>query len=126
VTYYQQAYEIRDKLKLTDGVAESLHNLAEANVALGQYGTAVNQFLKALDISRNGGDMDGVALNSVSQGMLYSGLCRCGRGCTLRPRASRDERRYEVRRSAALGSDVPVNDSKIVIPLFVPMGSAFK
>jgi tetratricopeptide (TPR) repeat protein len=72
LTYYQQAYEIRDKLRLTDGVAESLHNLAETNVALGQYETAVNQFLKALDISRNGGDMDGVALNSVSLGELYS------------------------------------------------------
>ena len=50
LTYYQQAYQIREKLKLTDDMAESLHNLAETNVELGQYDTAVNQYLKALEI----------------------------------------------------------------------------
>ena len=35
LTYYQQAYQIREKLKLTDDMAQSLQNLAEVNVDLG-------------------------------------------------------------------------------------------
>ncbi len=33
-------------------MAESLHNLAEVNVDLGQYDTAVTQYLKALEIAQ--------------------------------------------------------------------------
>jgi len=72
LTYYEQSYQIREKLKLTDALPESLHNLAEANVDLGQYDIAVNQYLKALEIDRNSGDHDGVALNSVSLGALFA------------------------------------------------------
>ena len=53
-------------------MAESLHNLAEVNVELGQYDTAVNQFLKALEIRRNSGDQNGVAINSSSLGALFA------------------------------------------------------
>ena len=72
LTYYQQAYQIREKLKLTDDMAESLYNLADANVDLGQYDTAVTQYLKALEIRRNSGDLSGVAINSSGVGALYA------------------------------------------------------
>ncbi len=72
LTYFQQAYQIREKLKLTADMAASLHNLAETNVKLGQYDTALSQYLKALDISRASGDQSGIALASSSIGALYA------------------------------------------------------
>src|ERR1019366_1724324 len=71
LTSYQQAYQIREKLRLTDGMAESLHNLAETNADLAQHDTAMSQYLKALDIVRNSGDQNGVAINSSSLGDLF-------------------------------------------------------
>jgi tetratricopeptide (TPR) repeat protein len=53
-------------------MADSLHNLAETNVDLGQYDTAVTQYLKALEIRRNSGNQTGVAINSSSLGALFT------------------------------------------------------
>jgi tetratricopeptide (TPR) repeat protein len=72
LTSYQQAYQIREKLKLRDDMAETLQNLASTNVDLGQYDTAVNQYLKALEISRDSGDQNGVAINSSGLGALFT------------------------------------------------------
>jgi tetratricopeptide (TPR) repeat protein len=72
LTSYQQSYQIREKLKLTGDMAQSLQNLAETNADLGQYDTAVNQYLKALEIARNSGDQNGVAVNSSGLGSLFT------------------------------------------------------
>jgi eukaryotic-like serine/threonine-protein kinase len=72
LTSYEQSYQIREKLKLTGDMAQSLQNLAETNVDLGQNDTAVNQYLKALEIARNSGDQRGVAVNSSGLGALFT------------------------------------------------------
>jgi eukaryotic-like serine/threonine-protein kinase len=71
LTYFQQAYEIRDRLKLPEA-AESLRNWAEMNFNLGQYETAQSLFLKALNASRAAGDKADVALASSTMGVLFA------------------------------------------------------
>ncbi len=70
LTYFQQAYQIRDRLK--QDPTESLHNLAETYVKLGQYDTALSQYLKAKDVLRAAGDKSGEALQSSSIGALFA------------------------------------------------------
>jgi tetratricopeptide (TPR) repeat protein len=53
-------------------MAESLLNLASTNVDLGQYDTGVSPYLKALEIARNSGDQNGVAVNSSALGELFT------------------------------------------------------
>src|SRR5271165_7049620 len=71
LTYFQQAYEIRDRLKLPDAT-ESLRNWAEMNFQLGEYDTARSQFLKVLEVSRAAGDKANVALASSTMGVLFA------------------------------------------------------
>jgi serine/threonine protein kinase/tetratricopeptide (TPR) repeat protein len=71
LTYFQQAYEIRDRLKLPDA-PESLRNWAEMNFQLGEYDTARSQFLKVLEVSRGAGDKTNVALASSTMGVLFA------------------------------------------------------
>jgi tetratricopeptide (TPR) repeat protein len=70
LTYFQQAYDIRNKLN--ENATEALHNLAQTNVQLGQYDTALSEYLKALDARRAAGDKDGVALESGDMGALFA------------------------------------------------------
>ena len=70
LTYFQQAYDIRSKLN--QDATEALHDLALTNVQLGQYDTAVTQFVKALDASRASGDKNGIALQSGDLGPLFA------------------------------------------------------
>jgi eukaryotic-like serine/threonine-protein kinase len=70
LTYFQQAYDIRTKLN--QDATEALHDLALTNVQLGQYDTAVAQFLKALDAQRASGDKDGIAVVSADLGTLFA------------------------------------------------------
>ena len=70
LTYFQQAYQIRDRLK--QDPTESLHNLAETYVKMGQYDTALSQYLKAKDALRAAGDKSGEALQSSSMGALFA------------------------------------------------------
>jgi tetratricopeptide (TPR) repeat protein len=72
LTYYQQSYQIQEKLKLTDDMAQSLENLAETNVDLGQYDAAMSEYLKALEIRRNSGDQNGTAVIYSGLGSLYT------------------------------------------------------
>jgi tetratricopeptide (TPR) repeat protein len=46
--------------------------LASNNVDLGQYDAAVNQYLKALEIRRNSGDQNGIAINLSDLGALFA------------------------------------------------------
>jgi eukaryotic-like serine/threonine-protein kinase len=70
LTYFQQAYQIRDRLK--QDPTESLHNLAETYVKLGQYDIALSQYLKAKEAFRSAGDKSGEALESSSMGALFA------------------------------------------------------
>ncbi len=70
LTYFQQAYDIRTRLN-EDG-SEALHDLAQTNVQLGQYETALGQYMKALEARRAGGDKAGVALESGDMGGLFA------------------------------------------------------
>ena len=71
LTNYQQAYEIRNRLKLPEAI-ESLRNLAEMNFILGEYDTAQTQFLKALEASRDAKDKEMLALDSSTMGVLFA------------------------------------------------------
>ncbi len=70
LTYFQQAYDIRSRLN-QDATTE-LHDLAETNVSLGQYDTALSQYLKALDAQRAKGDKSGIAAESADMGALFA------------------------------------------------------
>ena len=70
LTYFQQAYQIRDRLK--QDTTESLHNLAETYVKLGQYDIALSQYLKAKEALRSAGDKSGEALQASSMGALFA------------------------------------------------------
>ena len=71
LTNFQQAYEIRNRLKLPEAT-ESLRNLAEMNFILGEYDTAQTQFLKALEASRAANDKEMLALDSSTMGVLFA------------------------------------------------------
>jgi tetratricopeptide (TPR) repeat protein len=70
LTYFQQAYDIH--LRMNDDGSEALHDLAQTNVQLGQYETALSQYMKALDARRGNGDKAGVALESGDMGALFA------------------------------------------------------
>ena len=72
LTYFQQAYEIRDRLKLPEKRPSPLRNLAEMNFNLGEYETAQTQFLKALEASRAAKDKEMLALESSTMGVLFA------------------------------------------------------
>ena len=71
LTNFQQAYEIRNRLKLPEAT-ESLRNLAEMNFILGEYDTAQTQFLKALEASRTANAKEMLALDSSTMGVLFA------------------------------------------------------
>ena len=70
LTYFQQAYDIRTRLN--QDASEALHDLAQTNVQLGQYETALAQYMKALEARRAAGDKAGVALESGDMGALFA------------------------------------------------------
>jgi tetratricopeptide (TPR) repeat protein len=70
LTYFQQAYDIRTRLK--QDATEALHDLAQTNVQLGQYDTAIAQYLKALEAHRAADDKSGVALESSDMGAVFA------------------------------------------------------
>ena len=72
LTYFQQGYDIRNKLKATNEVDESLHNLAETKVKLGQYDQALDEYMAVLADRRKTGDRQGVADESASLGALFA------------------------------------------------------
>jgi serine/threonine protein kinase/tetratricopeptide (TPR) repeat protein len=78
LTYYQQAYQLQDKLKLRDSIADSLHNLGDTNNKLGQYDTALGQYMKALDMRRAANDKSGIAVESSDMGILFTAQGRYG------------------------------------------------
>ena len=78
LTFLDQAYQLRQKLKIPEDIAESLHNLAEANSKLGQYDKALAQYLKAIETRRGMGDQRGVAIESESMAPIFAAQGRYG------------------------------------------------
>ena len=70
LTYFQQAYDLRSKLN--EDATEELHDLAQTNVLLGHYDTALEQYLKALDAQRAKNDKHGIAHELADMGALFA------------------------------------------------------
>ena len=49
-----------------------MHDLAQTNVQLGQYDTAISQYLKALEAHRAADDKSGMALESSDMGAVFA------------------------------------------------------
>jgi tetratricopeptide (TPR) repeat protein len=78
LTYLEQAYDLRQKLNVPDDVADSLHDLAEVNTKLGQFDTALNDYLKANDIYRRTNNQRGVAIESNGMAKIFAAQGRYG------------------------------------------------
>jgi tetratricopeptide (TPR) repeat protein len=78
LTYFQQALQLREKLKLTGGIAETVYNLGKTNAKLGQYDQALSQYLRALDLYRRVSDKRGAAMTSYSMGLVFGRQGRYG------------------------------------------------
>jgi tetratricopeptide (TPR) repeat protein len=78
LTYFQQALQLREKLKVPGQIADTVYNLGQTNAKLGQYDQALTQYLRALDLYRSGGDKRGAAINSYSMGSLFGRQGRYG------------------------------------------------
>ncbi len=77
-SYFEQALQLREKLKVPSYIADTLHNLGETSRQMGQYDQAAEQYLRALDLRRNTGDKRGAAIESSSLGTLFSYQGRYG------------------------------------------------
>jgi tetratricopeptide (TPR) repeat protein len=78
ITYLQQAYELRQKLNIPADVADSLHDLAEVSVKLGQFDTALSNYLKAIETYRGVNNQRGIAIESNGMAKIFSAQGRYG------------------------------------------------
>src|SRR5258708_13332836 len=78
LTYFQQALQLREKLKVPGEIVETVYNLADTDAKLGQYDQALSQYLRALDLYRSAGDKRGAAIDSYSMGSLFGYQGRYG------------------------------------------------
>jgi eukaryotic-like serine/threonine-protein kinase len=70
-TYYQQALQLREKANVPQDIVESVHNLAETSVRMGQYDQAVSQYMRALDLWRSMENTRGAAVESYTLGVMF-------------------------------------------------------
>jgi len=59
-------------------IVDSVHNLAETSVRMGQYDQAVSQYMRALDLHRSMEDVRGAAVESYMLGMMFDYQGRFG------------------------------------------------
>jgi tetratricopeptide (TPR) repeat protein len=78
LTYFQQALQLREKLKTPDTIAETVRNIAVVNTKLGQYGEALTQYLKSLDLHRKIDDARGMAMDDYDMGTVFEYQGRYG------------------------------------------------
>ena len=76
LTDFQQCYDIRKSLNVPD--PDCLHNTAYTNVKLGEYDTALNQYLTAMEAAHTSGDKGNAALLSNDMGALFAAQGRYG------------------------------------------------
>ena len=55
-TYFERALALREELKVPSEIAQTVHNLAEVNLRIGQYDKALELYLRALDLDRSAGN----------------------------------------------------------------------
>ena len=67
-TYYQQALQLREKSKVPGDIVNSVLNLAEVSVRMGEYDQAIAQYMRALDLHRSMDDQRGAAIDSYTLG----------------------------------------------------------
>ena len=60
-TYYQQALQLREKAKVPGDIVQTVQNLADTAVRMGQYDQAVSQYMHALELWRSTNDSRGAA-----------------------------------------------------------------
>jgi tetratricopeptide (TPR) repeat protein len=77
-TYFTQALQVRQKLKVPGDIADTLHNLAETSMKTGQFDQALEQYLKALGLRRGAGDQRGAAIEASGTGMVFAYQGRYG------------------------------------------------
>ena len=77
-TYYQQALQLREKSKVPRDIVDSVHNLAETSVRMGEYDQAVSQYMRALELRRSMDDTRGAAIESYTLGMMFDYQGRFG------------------------------------------------
>jgi tetratricopeptide (TPR) repeat protein len=77
-TYFSQTLSLYEKINVPTDIADTLHDLAETSMRLGQYDQAAEQYLRALDIRRTANDKRGAAIESASLGVLFGFQGRYG------------------------------------------------
>jgi tetratricopeptide (TPR) repeat protein len=86
-TYFEQALQLREKIKVPSDIADTLHNLGEVSMKMGQYHEALTLYLRALDLRRGASDKLGVAKESDSLGILFAYQGRFGAALKAREEA---------------------------------------
>ena len=89
-TYLQQAATVMERIDVPSERADMLHNLAEVSVKTGEYETALDQYLKALEMRRKIGDRRGAAIESYNLGTLFEYQGRLRRGGPVESRRAQD------------------------------------
>jgi len=76
--YLQQALQLREKLKSSDGIAETLASIGQVYTNTGRYDEALPAFMRSLDLRRKDGNTRGVAEESHDVGMVFEYQGRLG------------------------------------------------
>jgi tetratricopeptide (TPR) repeat protein len=71
LTYFQRSLDLQQKLKAPSDIARSLNNIGEAYLKMGKLDKAMENYLQALQNSRNAGDKFLVAETSASMAGLF-------------------------------------------------------
>ena len=77
-TYYQQALQLREKSNVPQDIVDSVHNLAETSVRMGEYDQAISQYMRALELRRSMDDARGAAIESYTLGTMFDYQGRFG------------------------------------------------
>jgi serine/threonine protein kinase/tetratricopeptide (TPR) repeat protein len=77
-TYFERALELREKAKVPNEIADTLHNLAETLAMEGRFDQALARYLRALELRRTSGDRRGAAIESYSIGTIFDYQGRYG------------------------------------------------
>lgn len=78
LTFYQQALQLREKLRVPAEIAVSVHNLGDTTVKMGQFDQALTQYVRALEIYRKSGDKRDAAIEIHSTATVFACQGRYG------------------------------------------------
>jgi serine/threonine protein kinase/Tfp pilus assembly protein PilF len=95
-TYFEQTLGIREKTKSLE-LADTLHNLGETLLALGQYDQSLLRYQAALDLRRSLNDRRGTAMESFSLGNVFDHQARYGAAVKAKEEALQTFRELKLR-----------------------------